>query len=131
MATNRKHALVRTAQARELVMKHLSHSAGPLTRAQLYPVVADLELTTKDLANLLERMATHELIEKVEIEHPDYKYGFQAKPGAEPPAPPERKRRAKRSDATDLNIPIDIQPNRDGSVTIRVNGLALTVRKES
>lgn len=129
MATDRKHALVRIAQARELVMKHLAHAAGPLTRAQLYPVVADLELNMKDLANLLERMATHEMIDKVEIEHPDYKYGFQAKPGAEPPARPERKRRVKRT--SNLDIPIDIQPNQDGSVTIRVNGLALTVRKES
>lgn len=126
MTKDRKQALVLAAKARAAITSYLGSNKGISTAGQILPEVAKLGYNPITLSNLLVRMADGGLIRKHEIDHPNFKYGYSnaddETPGGDVPA-----RRQKRKGA---DVPIDIRANKDGSVTVRFNGLVFRVSKE-
>ena len=128
MGTPRQDALVRAAHARAQVTACLEKN-GVATPDHIYPVIDKaLAYTMPQLMSLLDRMVDGGLLEKVAVEHPDYKKGYRVALGAGSSAPQEHKPRQKKvTEVADVDIKVN---KRTGGLTITYAGLRLTISKE-
>lgn len=134
----RAEQLVRAAKARSLITTYLEDHPEGAMLPDLMQAVKALGYTSTQLASLLDRMADNGLIQKVAVDNPDYKYGYKratiisgaglGKLLAEPKK--LKKERAAPRRAEGKEIPIDVRANRDGSCTVRFNGLVLRLSRE-
>jgi hypothetical protein len=121
MPSQRKLDLVEIAKMRAKVLAIVGQVGGVVPFDAISKQFDDA--ARGKLQALMYRMVDSGLLNKIPIEHPDYKYGY-ALPN-ELPLPP------KKSQAAASETPIDVRINkRKGSITIRYAGLLITLSKE-
>jgi hypothetical protein len=136
MAQNRKAYLVRAAKARATLTAALKDRLVPASIREITEVIKPLGYTIPSAGSLVARMVENKLLTKVPVEHPDLKFGFLLRHSVseEPQAPQESKAPVKHHKVVQPPEDIktfDVQLNKDGSITVRSNSLAVTVRKEN
>lgn len=129
---SRDKQLVRAGHARAAITGYLvAHKGAPITQDHLMPLVKNLEYTSQELGQLLYRMADDKLIAKHPVEHQDYKVGYTCSEVVpEPVIQPRKNPKAAQHRKSGDEIPIDLRANKDGSITLRVSGLRITVSRE-
>lgn len=138
----RQEALVKAAKARALITSFLNGQKEPVTPDRILPVLHDLGYDMAHMMPLIDRMCISDLLTRVNVIHPDYKYGYLAGKVVEPRKPEEsledkaepfakRAYTKRQQQVKDGELPLDIRINEaDQTLTIRAMGLRITIGKE-
>lgn len=124
---DRKEQLVRAAKARAILTAFLIKAVEPETPDRLAHLVEGLGYTLRETGQLLARMADQGLIQKVEVDHGRYDFGYQASGAGTPTEEPARRKRKSKT----LEQELDVKANLDGSITLKFRGLVMRVSVES